>query len=193
MSTTGPTTEIEIVSAAFVLNGKDPVQSYDEAGKAGLAAKALYDMTISSILTYPHFRFNTKTTTLQLIANFDPDFDQWNFAYQLPHDFLSLIRLYPNINFQIFQDRIYSASNSKLQMEYRYQVPVSKWSPPMREYAVYEIAIGLGISIAESAQLYEALKKQHFEKRAMALFVDSQNHPQRPMQNSSWIAVRGRG
>lgn len=193
MSTTGPTTEIEIVSAAFVLNGKDPVQSYDEAGKAGLAAKTLYDMTISSILSYPHFRFNVKTTTLQLIANFDPDFDIWRFAYQIPHDYLSLVRLFPAINYQIYEDRIYTSSNSTLQMEYRFQVPVSKWSPAMREYAVYEIAVGLGISIAESSQLFEVLKSQLFEKRAMALFVDSQNHPQRPMQNSSWIGVRGTG
>lgn len=193
MAISGPTTEIEIVSAAFVLNGKSPVQSYDEAGKAGLSAKQLYDATISAILSYPHFRFNVKTIYLQLLANVSPNFDNWQYAYQLPADYLSLGRLYPNIPFMIYGDQIWSASNNTLQMEYRYQVPVSKWSPAMRLYAVYEMAVALGISIAESEGLYKDLKMELVEKRAMALYVDSQNHPQRNARNSSWIAVRGRG
>ena len=193
MAITGPTTEIEIVSLAFVLNGKEPVTSYDEAGQAGRAAKALYDATASTILSYPHFRFNVTTTYLQLMANFHPTFDNWQYAYQLPADFLSLVRLWPNIPFQIYGDQIWAASNSPLQMEYRMQVPVSKWSPAMRLYAAFEIAVGLGLSIAESEGLYKDLKVELVEKRAMALYVDSQNHPQRNAQNSTWIGVRGRG
>lgn len=73
------------------------------------------------------------------------------------------------------------------------QVPVSKWSPAMRLYAAFEIAVGLGLSIAESEGLYRDLKVELVEKRAMALFVDSQNHPQRNARNSTWIGVRGRG
>ena len=193
MAITGPTTEIEIIALAFVLNGKEPVTSLDEAGAAGRAAKQYYDAMVSTILSYPHFRFNTKTTYLQLLANVHPTFDNWQYAYQLPADFLSLGRLWPNIPYQIYQDQIWAASNSPLQMEYRFQVPVSKWSPAMRMYAAYELAVAMGLSIAESEQLYKDLKAEVIEKRAMALFVDSQNHPQRNAQNSTWIGVRGRG
>lgn len=193
MAITGPTTEIEIVSLAFVLNGKSPIQSYDEAGKAGAAAKALFDATASTILAYPHFRFNVRTIYLQLIANTNINFDQWQYAYQLPADFLSLVRLWPNIPYQIYGQQIWSMSNSTLQMEYRFQVPVSHWSAPMRFYAAYEVASQMALSISESDQLFKELSGQLAEKRAMALFTDSQNHPQRNANNSSWIAVRGRG
>lgn len=193
MAISGPTTEIEIISLAFVLNGKEPVSSMDEAGAAGRAAKPLYDAIVSAILSYPHFRFNVKTSYIQLLANVHPTFDQWKFAFQLPADYLSMVRTWPNRNYTVFGDQLYTSSRSRWQIEYRYQVPVSKWSPAMRLYAAYELAVALGLSVAESEGLYKDLKMELVEKRAMALFVDSQNHPQRNIKNSSWIAVRGLG
>lgn len=191
MIVTGPTTEIEIISNACTLCGKAPFSTIDDGGDFALAAQYLYNMMVPELLAQPHWRFNIIVAQLQLIANFDPNFDYWQFAWQLPADYLSLVKLWPVVDFNIFQDQIWTLSDSPLQLAYRSQFPVSKWPSYFRTYAVYELAVGLAFSVAESANLEQKLSAKLVEKRSMALFNDAQNHPNEPISFNPWLSVRG--
>lgn len=188
---TGPTTDIEIISNAATLCGKKPFSTIDDGGDFGLAAKTLFDQTMPALLSAPHWRFNVLVAQLQLIANFTPNISNWQFSWQLPADFLSLIRVDPNQPFQIYGDQIYTIGQSPMRLEYRTQLPVSKWPVYFRDYAVYELGIRLAYSVAESEKLAARLKQDLIEVRAMALFIDAQNHPSDPIQSAPWIAARG--
>lgn len=186
----GPTTEIEIISNAVMLCGKAPFSTIDDGGEFALSAQALYNQKMPSLMSQPHWRFNMKIQQLQQIANFDPDFQTWQYAWQLPSDYLSFETLDPIIDYQIFGERVYTRSGSPLKLSYRTQLPVSKWPVYFREYAVYELAVGLAFSVAESDGLEAKLKQELVEIRAMAMFIDAQNHPNVPIQNRPWISAR---
>jgi hypothetical protein len=188
---TGPTTTIEIISNAATLCGKAPFSTLDDGGDFALAGIKMFEEMAPELLSHPHWRFNVKTAQLQQIANFDPNFDFWQYAWQLPADYLSLVSLWPNVDFQIYGDRIYTLSGSAQQLSYRTQLPVSKWPSYFRAYATYELAIRLAFSVAESAGLETRLTASLVEKRAMALYVDAQNHPSPPIINNPWLSVRG--
>jgi hypothetical protein len=187
---TGPTTEIEIISNAATLCGKAPFSTLDDGGTFALSAKKMFDMITPFLLAAPHWRFNVITRQLQLIANFDPDIANWQFAWQIPADFLSLIRVDPLQAFQIYGDQIYTLGQSPMKLEYRTQLPVSKWPVYFRHYAAFELAILLAFSVAESEKLEQKLKEERVEVRALAMYVDAQNHPSDPIQDNPWITVR---
>jgi hypothetical protein len=48
----------------------------------------------------------------------------------------------------------------------------------------------LAFSVAESEKLEQKLKEERIEVRALALYIDAQNHPSDPIQDNPWIQVR---
>lgn len=193
MAISGPTTEIEIISNALILNGKNGFSSPDAGGRDYNNAKQLYDMLVSNALSHPSWRFNVKIIQLQLLMGVDPDFDGFSYAWQLPADFLSLKQLDPNIRFQIFEDRIFTQGSSPLKLAYNTQKPVSKWPSYFRNFMVYELALGLAKAVSESAQLTKELRQDRNTYRSQGRFIDSQNHPNVPMQNVPWVQIRRSG
>ena len=110
---------------------------------------------------------------------------------RLPADFLSLERIWPNVQFQIYGDQIWTYGSSPIQMSYRSQLPVSRWPVYFRVYAEYELARRMAFAVAESADLEKRLEANLIEKRAMAMFIDAQNHPGDQIQYNPWISIRG--
>lgn len=191
---TGPTTDIEIMSNAATLCGKAPFSTLDDGGEFADSIQALYNQIVPDLLSAPHWRFNVKAIQLNLIANFDPGFDNWQYAWQLPADFLSLIKLSPMQNFQIFENLIYTLGNSPIILQYRTQRPVGEWPAYFRRMVVYELAVELGFSVAQNAKLAAGLQqKLERDVRPMALYIDAQNHPSDPIQDRPWVAVRAGG
>lgn len=193
MAISGPTTEIEIISNALILNGKSKISSAQAGGRDYTNAKALFDQLASNAMSHPSWRFNVKIVQLQLLANYDPDFAGFNYAWQLPADFLSLKRLDPNIPFQIYEDRIFTTGSSPIKLAYNTQKPVSKWPVYFRNFMVYELAYALAKGISEDAKLTADLKADRHSYRSQGRFIDSQNHPNVAIQSTPWISIRGTG
>ena len=190
----GPTTPIEIISAAAILLGREPLTTIDTKDKFGVSAQMFYDLLVDSEIAQNHWKFCKKEVQLSKVAGFDPDFSAWNAAYDLPADFLALVRLDPNINYQIFGKRIYTAnSTASLKMEYTYNTPVTFWSAPFREYIVYALAAKLAISQALDANLAQALMSERNLLRSTAMYIDAQNSPNVPIQRNILIDSRRSG
>lgn len=191
MAITGPTTDIEIISDAATLVGKAPFSTIDDGGDFALAGKQLFNLLIPKVMSEPYWRFNLKVQQLQLIANFDPDYDTWQYAWQLPADFLSLESIYPRQAFNIFGDQIWTRGNSPTRLLYRSQLPISKTPVYLRDYLVQQLAIKMAYSVAESAQLAQNLKQDLPTIRAEAMFIDAQNHPNVGIESNYWVTARG--
>ena len=185
-----PTTDIEIMSDAVILLGKKPFTTIDDAGEFAVSVQKFYDLLVSSELAKNSWKFAKKVVDLSLVAGFDPDFAWYNSAYDLPADFLSLVRVYPNIPYQIFGRRIYCSSQGRLQLEYNYNVPVTYWSAPFKEFMVYALAAKLSPSVTENANLTQMMIMERNATKAIAMYVDSQNSPSVPIQSSPWREVR---
>jgi hypothetical protein len=187
---TGPTTDIEIMSDAALLLGKKPFTTIDDADEFAVSVQAFYDLLVPSELSKVAWKFAKKQVQLSQIAGFDPDFAEWDTAYALPGDFLMLVRIYPNVPFQIFEDRIYTTHDGELKIEYNYQVPVTKWLAPFKEFMTYSLAAAVGSAVAENDKLVQRMEAKASQARAIAMFVDGQNSPNRSIQSDPWLEAR---
>jgi len=189
----GPTTDIEIMSNAATLLGKRSFATIDDADEFAVSLQKFYDLLVDSELAKNAWKFAKKQISLSLVAGFNPDFAEYSAAYDLPADFLSLVRLFPHVPFQIFGPRIYTGSSGTLKIEYNYRAPVTHWSAPFKEYMVYSLATIVAASVTEDPSLMQMIAQERRSARASAMFVDAQNSPNRAIQSNPWLEVRGRG
>lgn len=186
----GPTTSIEIMSNVAILLGKDEITDIASAGSFGRAVQASYDLVLEAEIATNRWRFAAKTQELASYVELDPDFAQWRYAYQLPSDFLSLQRSYPNANFQIFGDKLYSGGNGSRAIEYYAVPPVTQWSAPFKLYLVYRIASHLAISVTESERVARDIDSKVSLYEARALYTGSQNQSGQTFLDQPYLNVR---
>ena len=190
MAGDGPTTPIEIQSNAALLLGKKPFTSIDDADGFALSIQALYDMVVPSELGSGAWKFAKKQVQLSQINGFDPNFAEFNAAFALPNDMLNVVRIYPNVHYQIFQNRIYTSTGSSLKMEYTFNAPVTRWNAPFKTYITCQIAAMSAASVAENANLVQRFDQMAAKALAQAMYLDGQNSPNRNFVDEPWIRVR---
>lgn len=186
----GPTTPIEIQSNAALLLGKKPFTTIDDSDQFALSIQKFYDMLVPSELGSGAWKFAKKHVQLGQIAGFDPDFAEYNTAYALPGDMLNVVRVYPPVWYQIFENRLYTGSTGELSMEYTYNAPVTSWLPNFKTFMSATIALNQAMAVAENDRLIEKLAALRREERGKAMFTDGQNSPNRQIQSSPWTECR---
>lgn len=186
-----PMTKIEIISNASILLGNKEITDLSSSGDFGVAAESAYDLLLDAEIGSNRWRFAAKIEELSFIGALSPDFNQWNYEYQLPADYLSMQRVYPNINYEIFGDRLYSPSSGTLQAEYfSSSPPVTKWTAPFKTYFTYLLAEHLAISTTENAAVIRTISQGVSKWAAYALHSSSSSRPNRIMQSQPYITVR---
>lgn len=185
----GPTTDIEIMSNAAVLLGKSPFATIQDSDEFAVSLQKFYDMLVPSELSKSHWKFAKKYIQLALTSS-EVDFAQWDSAYQLPADYLMAVRVYPDVLYEIFGDKLYTTTTGELKMEYNYNVPVTRWSNPFKEYMVYSLAANMAMSVAENLRLSQMLEQKRHQARSEAMWVDSQSAPTIAIQSKPWIEAR---
>lgn len=185
----GPTTDIEIMSNAAVLLGKSAFATIEDSDEFAVSIQKFYDMLVPSELSKNHWKFSKRYIQLSRSSS-DPDFAEWTSAYDLPSDFLSAMRVYPNVNYQIFGNQIYTSTTGKLELEYNYQVPVTFWSPAFKEFMVYSLASKLASSVSENVQLMSIMAQERDRAKSEAMWIDAQNSPNKSIRSRPWIEAR---
>ncbi len=100
-------TDIDIASNALLLIGESPISSFTEDTVAALIAANLYNPTFENLLTLHPWRFASNKSSLSRLTATPTN--QWDYAYQLPTDFLVAQHVDTgNNNFQIYTDKLYS-------------------------------------------------------------------------------------
>lgn len=184
-------TKTKIVSNAIGFLGNQPITTLDTNNDLVRSAEQAYDFLLPNVLTKNNWRFACQIVQLSQLVATPPTF--WKSVFQLPADFLKLIRLYPqNYSFEIYEgDKLYSMyDNTDLFIEYIFQPDESLFPPYFSVLMSLEVAAYLAMSNAEKTEYYSAIEQRRINAMAMAAAVDNQNRPNFSLANFPVLSDR---
>jgi hypothetical protein len=186
-----PTTDIEIISAAISLCGKQQtVNTIDGGGALAADGQKLYGLLVSAELSSNRWRFAQAFQQSGILTTLTPNFDGWNYYLQLPADSLMVQAVYPYVDYIVFGDKILTRSNQAITVVYAKNVPVSKWPGAFSMYITYHLASLIGTSVSNSDRLLARLAKGLTMWESRALFADAQSTKTQPLRSNPYIDVR---
>lgn len=191
--TTAPTTDIEIISAAIAMVGKQQtVNTIDGGGALALDAEKLYSILVTAELSSNRWRFAQTFKQISILTTLTPTFAGWIYECELPADCIMLQAVYPNIDYTVMGNKLLTKNNQTVTVVYSHTVPVSKWPPAFSMYIVYHLASMLGISVTNSDRMLARIAKGLTTWESRALFADAQSCSTLPFRYNPYVDVRYR-
>jgi hypothetical protein len=189
-----PLTKVQVISNVVTIMGKKVLITLENQGDLVTAAEQAFDFLFQSTLSIGFWRFATRIQQLSRLAQ-TPVGGYWNYAYQLPSDYLEMVHLWPQTyDWEIYENhKIYSNYNDSgqpLYIEYVFMPVITNVPDYFWYYFVYEIALYLCLSNAQMVQYYNALLPIRDRNYGIALAKDAQNRPQTPLQSRPIISRR---
>lgn len=187
-------TRVQIISRALNLLGKAGVMNLSNQSSIVSEADQCFDILAQNAFSVSNWRFATKIAALDQILPV-PVGGYWSHAYQLPSDYLKLIKLVPiSYDFEIYENsKLYTSYDntaSPLYLEYQFMPLVTNWPAYFDLYFSHELASYLALSNAQSVQYAQYLDQKRTINLAIAQAADSQNRPQTPIQSQPMITNR---
>ena len=190
MSISPPTTDIEIISQASIICGRQEFNTVDSGGACGTDASALYGSLVTAELGSNRWRFAQEFQAMGVLTTLTPSFDSWKYYWEMPADLLMLFRVDPMVRYVVFGNRILTSSNSALTAVYAKSVPVSKWPATFSMYIIYKLASMMAISVTNSDRMVARISGDAGLWESRALFADGQNSPARGVRSKPYVNVR---
>ena len=188
------TSKIQIISNAISLIGKGPITTIADAGKFATFADSWYDMTLPSVLSQGNWRFATAIQSLSLLVD-SPSVDDWAYAYQLPANYLSLVRLYPySTDFMIYENKLLYSNfyaSTGLKVEFRFKPAESRFPDYFTEYFTYYLAQRLGMCASINSEILQQLKMWEMDAKSKAFGANGSSIPNQSIRSNPFIDVRG--
>lgn len=181
--------KIDIISAALVLIGDTPINSLTGNDRQQQVANALYQSVVEMELTKHRWGFARRKAQLSLTTEVPVD-KEYKSIYQLPSNLLVLIKLYPNTNYQILGDKVYTNLSQSLYCDYISNVDESHWPAYFVKSVQYALAVEFATSIRDSSSIQGNMASLYDTASRSARYTDSQQHPQTPIQHRPFIDVR---
>ena len=181
--------KINLISNALILIGDNPINTLTGNSRAQQVAANLYDNIVQNELTKHRWGFARRKAQLSLTTE-EPLDDDFQSIYQLPSDLLVLIKLNPNVNYQIYGDKVYSNLSQELHCDYIRNVPESEWPIYFAKMIEYALATDFAPSIRDSAASADRMSAQYLNASRMARATDSMQHPQTAIVDKPFIQVR---
>ena len=187
-----PFTQVDIISQVSIALSNGPVNDILSKAPFVVNAVAAYDLITESVIGQHNLRFATRAQKLNLTALVSI-LPEWKFILKLPADYLAMDRVIENVNYEIFENKLLYTNTKDLIAVYRF-IPVPTLFPGyFVEFLVYSIAKHLAISTAQKESFEAVYSAERQRTLAAALFTDAQSHPNRPMADAPFIAVRRGG
>ena len=191
-----PLTRVQIISQALTLMGKKPILSLNNQSDIVTAADQSFDMLLQATLSEGFWRFAAKIEEIQQDVN-TPIGGYWNYAYNLPNDYLKLVHVWPQMyDFELYAGAPpklftnFNNSSQPLYVEYIFLPPVSYLPAYFVKYFAFELAAFLALTNAQMPDYYAELDKKKGIELAIAQAADAQNRPQTPLQSSPVLTRR---
>lgn len=181
--------KVQIVSLALGLLGKGPIESIDAAGDYAAAAGAHYDLLLPAELCKYNWRFATAIVQLARTVE-TPLIDEWLYVYQLPSDYLTVWKMYPQTKYQIYENKKLYANVDTLKIEYRFMPNVVLLPAYFVQYFATRLAQILAVAVAENKTYADTMEKMANTWLLQALSTDAQAHPNQSTVNNPFQDVR---
>lgn len=180
-------TAISICSRALMLLGHNPISSFNDPGAGAAVASAMYESSLLSLIHSHRWNFTKKKAQLnRLVA---APLNTWKYQYQLPSDYIAMIKTSTNTNYEIQQDKVLSDQDS-LEIDYIFRPDESQFPPLFTETLEFYLASKFAIPVTDSktnAEVYLGFYNQQIKK---AKAVDSQSVPAYQLNATEYLAIR---
>ncbi len=182
------TSKVDIVSNALLLVGHTGISSFDaDQGAGAVVGSALFDTTLSYLLSTTYWRFSVKQQQLSRLTA--APLRNWQYAFQIPVDAITIHRVTPRSNYQIFEDKLY-ANVDDIWADYTYQVAPEDLPQYFVQAMQYKLAADFAISITNDTQK-NALYEQKFDREfRIAMAADAKSHPSESIVDQPFTNVR---
>ena len=182
------TTKIDIASNALLLLGHEPISSFTDPGKGAQVAANFYDITYEAALTHHPWRFAIGKAQLARLAAVPEN--EWDFAYQLPTGHLAIYRTYPEVKYEIFENKLLYTNADKVEVDYWLRPDESKLPSYFVEYMEFRLAAKFAYPVTKREKLTTAYSAEAKTQLLKAKFIDSQGRPNKGIQDAPFIEAR---
>lgn len=174
-----PQNKTTIISNAITVMGHAPIQTLENGDKLVVAAEQAFDLLLPSILSSGKWRFCATIAQLSQLNEDPPEGSYWTTVYQLPANYLSCIKVYPqNYVWDIYANRkLYTNWQGRVLMEYTFYVEPTNLPAAFAHYFSFEIACYLALSNAQKPEFFSALQAEKNKQLAIALGTDTNSRP----------------
>jgi len=178
---------IEICSRALILLGHSPIASFDEPGAGAQVSSAFYESSLNSLINSHRWNFTKKKAELnRLVAT---PLNDWDYQYQLPTDYINMIKTADDSDYDIQQDKLLSNQTS-LEIDYIFRPEETQFPPLFTETLEFYLAAKFAIPVTDSktfAEVYIGFYNQQVKK---AKAVDSQSVPANQLNETYYNQIR---
>jgi hypothetical protein len=192
-------TQLSWMSAALVLCGEKPLNSLTDPRYGAQVVAAMTDMIYENELQCHPWRFTCKKGQLSLL-NQTP-LNEWKYAWQIPTDCLAMIGFWgvgPDHLYEIYGGNVlYTNITSNpgvqpaaLTAEYQFKPDPSTVPSYFSLLVTLAIAKHICKPITESDSARTKCEQAYIQQRGMAMYADSRQRPNRPLQHRPFIQVR---
>jgi len=201
MSSAAGTSKVEIISQALSLLGKPRVVNDLNENKTTIAVSKLYDTWKLKMLSSFPWNFSRNTELLSQLTE-EPINTFWQYAYQLPSDFLMLRAIYIKgagnkfTNFEIQRDQVWSNYSDNLLIEYHRNMAEDDFPGYFVTAITTQIAAISCMQVTQDTTLTQFWAEVAKEDLMNAKYQDSQSEPGSFIQDNELYAAHyagGRG
>lgn len=180
--------KVDIVSNALILVGHPAISSFDaDQGAGATVGAALFDSAYQYMLSTTYWRFSVKQQQLSRLTA--TPLKNWQYAFQIPTDAITIHRVTPRSNYQIFEDKIYS-NHQELWADYTYQVAPENLPLYFTQALQYKLAADFAISITNDTQKNQLYENKYLNELGVAMAADAKSHPPEPIQDQPFTDAR---
>jgi hypothetical protein len=182
-----PFNKIQIISKSLELLGKGPVTAIDS--KITEAAESAFDLLYPADIGASAYSFATKWVQLSKTTG-TPILEFWQNEYSLPSDYIKMVEVSPNTDYDIIEDKTLLSNQTELKAKYVF-IPEPTLLPAYYvRYLTYSIASHLAEGVIENAAMSERLNKKAALSKQKAQSMNAQSKPNPFKRTSRYISAR---
>jgi len=184
-------TKVQIISFAISKLGNKQITSLDNQSDIVNAGEQAFDVLFPVSISEHTWRFCCRIQQVSQLVT-EPIVSRWRYIYQLPRDYLRMIKQDPhNYEFEIYElKHMYSNMAGPLYIEYMYQPVIAQLPYYFNNYLALRIADHLALSNAHNVAYSQKLRNDMEVARTQALAADAQNRPQSAIASQPIISSR---
>lgn len=184
------TSKIDIIASAFLLLGKEPPNNIGvDAPQAARNASFLYDQYYDAFLTRYNWRFALTQFTLNKLTTFDP-IPEFNYAYELPSDWLSISRVSKFTDYLIYGNKLYCGIAQDLKLFYVKHVDEGELPIYYIEFLIEKFAELFAMKLTQNTDLVKLWGDSANEKLNRAIALDASTQPSLVIQDNRVAAAK---
>lgn len=180
-------TAIEICSNALNMIGHGKISSFTEGGAGANASEAFYETTYLNLLSMHRWRFASAKVKLGQLTN-EP-INNWQYTYQLPADYVVATFIYPRADYEIYEDKILTNSNS-VDLDYIFRVDESMIPSHFQRLVELDLASLFAISVTDSSSKADEFRRMMELQLRRTRYADAQARPVDTLPSSPFVDAR---